>query len=76
MFVRAVRFTGVTQERVDAVVARIEESDGPPPGVPATAGPRSRTVWWNRMFSTIAVMLPRVFRVLASKPPSWPWVLA
>ena len=36
MFVRAVRFTGVTQERVDAVVARIEESDGPPPGVPAT----------------------------------------
>ncbi len=36
MFVRAVRFTGVTKERVDAVVARIEESDGPPPGVPAT----------------------------------------
>ncbi len=36
MFVRAVRFTGVTQERVDAVLARIEESDGPPPGIPAT----------------------------------------
>ena len=32
MFVRVVRFTGVTAERVDALVARIEEG-GPPPGV-------------------------------------------
>ena len=36
MYVRVVRFTDVTSERVDALLARIEESDGPPPGVPAT----------------------------------------
>lgn len=36
MHVRVVRFTDVTSERVDAVLARIEGSDGPPPGVPAT----------------------------------------
>ena len=33
MFVRAVRFTEVTAERVESLVARVEES-GPPPGVP------------------------------------------
>jgi hypothetical protein len=33
---RVVRFTDVTQERIDQLVSRIEESDGPPPGVPAT----------------------------------------
>ena len=36
MFVRVVRFTDVSAERVQALLARIEESDGPPPGVPAT----------------------------------------
>ena len=36
MYVRVVRFTGVTQERVEQLLGRIEESDGPPPGVPAT----------------------------------------
>ena len=36
MYVRVVRFTDVTSERVDALLARIDESDGPPPGVPAT----------------------------------------
>lgn len=36
MFVRVVRFTDVTKEKVDAVRARIESSEGPPPGVPAT----------------------------------------
>jgi hypothetical protein len=36
MFVRAVRFTGVTSERMQELVARVEESDGPPPGVAAT----------------------------------------
>lgn len=35
MYVRVVRFTDVTAERVEALLARIEESDGPPPGVPA-----------------------------------------
>jgi hypothetical protein len=34
--VRAVRFTDVSTERIQELVARIEESDGPPPGVPAT----------------------------------------
>jgi hypothetical protein len=33
MFVRAVRFTGVTQERIDTLKARIEQAGGPPPGV-------------------------------------------
>ena len=33
MFVRTVRFTDVTAERLDATLARIEASDGPPPGV-------------------------------------------
>jgi hypothetical protein len=32
MFVRVVRFTDVTAERVSSLVARIEET-GPPPGV-------------------------------------------
>ena len=34
MYVRVVRFTDVTPERVDGLVARIEEEDGPPPGIP------------------------------------------
>jgi len=36
MYVRAVRFTDVSSERMQELLARIEESDGPPPGVPAT----------------------------------------
>jgi hypothetical protein len=36
MYVRAVRFTDVSAERMKELFARIEESDGPPPGVPAT----------------------------------------
>ena len=36
MYVRAVRFTDVTAERMQGLVARIEGSDGPPPGVSAT----------------------------------------
>ena len=35
MYVRVVRFTDVTAERVEALLARVEESGGPPPGVPA-----------------------------------------
>jgi hypothetical protein len=34
--VRVVRFTDVTAERVEQLVARIDEADGPPPGVPTT----------------------------------------
>ena len=33
MFVRAVRFTDVSADRVDALRGRIDESEGPPPGV-------------------------------------------
>lgn len=33
MFVRVVRFTDVTAERMETLAARIE-ADGPPPGVP------------------------------------------
>ena len=36
MHVRVVRFTGVTAERMEGLLARIKESDGPPPGVPTT----------------------------------------
>lgn len=37
MHARVVRFTDVTPERIAEVVNRVEESDGPPPGVDASA---------------------------------------
>src|ERR1017187_5875417 len=36
MYVRVVRFTDVSAERLEGLLARIRESDGPPPGVPST----------------------------------------
>jgi len=36
MYMRVVRFTDVDAERMRGLLARIESSDGPPPGVPAT----------------------------------------
>lgn len=33
MYVRVVRFTDVSADRLDGVLAMIKESDGPPPGV-------------------------------------------
>jgi hypothetical protein len=36
MFVRVVRFTDVTAERVEALTAQVEAADGPPPGVAST----------------------------------------
>ena len=33
MYARVVRFTDASPEQIDAVVSRVEESDGPPPGV-------------------------------------------
>jgi hypothetical protein len=36
MYVRVVRFTDVSAERLDGLLARIKDSDGPPPGVPST----------------------------------------
>ena len=35
MHVRVVRFTGVTPERIDALLARVREEGGPPEGVSA-----------------------------------------
>jgi hypothetical protein len=37
MYARAVRFTDVSPETVAQVVSRVEESEGPPPGVDASA---------------------------------------
>lgn len=34
MYVRVVRFTDVTPERIEGLLARIEQEGGPPPGVP------------------------------------------
>jgi hypothetical protein len=36
VFVRVVRFTDVSPERVEGLIGQINESDGPPEGVPAT----------------------------------------
>jgi hypothetical protein len=36
MYVRVVRFTEVNAERIKELLARIDESDGPPEGVPTT----------------------------------------
>jgi hypothetical protein len=34
VYVRVVRFTDVTPERVEGLIARIEKEGGPPPGIP------------------------------------------
>jgi hypothetical protein len=36
VFARVVRFTNVSAERIEGLLARIQQSDGPPPGVPVT----------------------------------------
>jgi hypothetical protein len=36
VYIRVVRFTDVSAERIQALLARVEESEGPPPDVPAT----------------------------------------
>jgi hypothetical protein len=36
MNVRVVRFTDVSADRLEGLLARIKESGGPPPGVPST----------------------------------------
>ena len=36
MHARVVRFTDVNPERIAEISARVEEADGPPPGVPST----------------------------------------
>lgn len=37
MYARVVRFTDVTPEQISNMVSRVEESDGPPPGVDSSA---------------------------------------
>jgi hypothetical protein len=37
MHARVVRFTDVSPEQIDTVVGRVEESEGPPPGVDSSA---------------------------------------
>jgi hypothetical protein len=36
MYVRVVRFTDVSKERMEGLLARVKETDGPPPGVDST----------------------------------------
>jgi hypothetical protein len=36
MYVRVVRFTDVTSERMDSLLAEIEQAEGPPPDIPAS----------------------------------------
>jgi len=36
VYVRVVRFTGVSSERLEGLLAGIKEADGPPPGIPTT----------------------------------------
>ena len=36
MHVRVVRFTDVDAGRLEALIAQIDESEGPPPGIPTT----------------------------------------
>ena len=36
MHARVVRFTDVTPDRIEEIKARVEENEGPPPGVKAT----------------------------------------
>jgi hypothetical protein len=36
VYVRVVRFTDVSADPIEGLLSRIEESEGPPPGVPAT----------------------------------------
>jgi hypothetical protein len=36
VFIRVVRFTDVSSERIESLLAQVEEAEGPPPGVPAS----------------------------------------
>jgi hypothetical protein len=36
LYIRVVRFTGVSAERMDGLLARVNEAGGPPPGVAST----------------------------------------
>jgi hypothetical protein len=52
MFVRVVRFTDVPAERMEGMLARINESGGPPPGVP----PMTLNVLYDEAQGTAVVL--------------------
>jgi hypothetical protein len=52
MYVRVVRFTDVDAERLEGMLARIKDSDGPPPGVPSTG----LTVLFDKAQGTAVVL--------------------
>jgi hypothetical protein len=52
MYVRVVRFTDVDAERLEGMLARIKDSDGPPPGVPSTG----LTVLFDKAEGTAVVL--------------------
>ena len=71
MFVRVVRFTDVSADRIDGVLARIKESDGPPPGVSSSrlqvlADPEQGTAVVLQYFDTADDMVAgaRVFAAM------------
>jgi len=52
MYVRVVRFTDVSAERMEGLQARVKESGGPPPGVPSTG----LTILFDEEQSTAVVL--------------------
>jgi hypothetical protein len=61
MFTRVVRFTDVQPQQIDSVLARINESGGPPPGVSVKGlyvlhDPEQRTAVVLQVFETAAEM--------------------
>jgi hypothetical protein len=52
MYVRTVRFTDVSAERMESLLARVKEAGGPPPGVEATG----LTVLFDELQGTAVVL--------------------
>ena len=77
MYIRVVRFTDVSADRLDGVLAMIKESDGPPPGVSSSrlqvlSDPEQRTAVVLQYFDTADDMVAaaRVFEAMdASETP-------
>lgn len=74
MFVRVVRFTDVTPDRIEEVLGRIRDSGGPPPGVSTSrlqllADPAQSTAVVLQYFDTAEAMAESE-RVLAAMDPS------
>ncbi len=77
MYVRVVRFTDVSADRIEGVLAMIKESDGPPPGVSSSrlqvlSDPEQATAVVLQYFDTADDMATaaRVFEAMdASETP-------